>query len=391
VDPEDQTVDGVVVEEAYLSLPSVAGATEPTTEGDTAGSEVVDVPEEAYPLVSGDDVFLSNPRTIVGLADYYALKETLSWTNATKYWPDIGQTDWVVLYESAILTSETPTVSIVKGDTANLTITGGKNLIFLDSSELTINQIGGVSEIYYDPSSSANISLNITNGVSALSQISIDSPTVLEKLNSDGSRTIKYGAVTVKYQTGTEGDIYFNDMISGSVVKAVPTFTLRDSPVPTPKEAVAATAVENTVQPPQSGASAGSEVTDVANVATATRPKPPMTIFEEDTLDVAGEVEEDPLTYFEDDVLVDFTETDIVSDYFSLSSQESWKYAAEVYRASDQLTINIAANRQNSIQKTEQNFEALREDNADNIDTLLAMRRWEELMLDDILDLFYVD
>lgn len=388
MDPEDQTVDGVGAEESDLNSSSGAGETAPVPEEEAVGSEVVDVPEEAYPLVSGDDVFLPNPRTIVGLEDYYALKETLSWTNATNYWPDIGQTDWVVLYESAILTSETPTVSIVKGDTANLTITGGKNLIFLDSSELTINQIGGVSEIYYDPSSPAKISLNITDGVSALSQISVDSPTVQQTLNGDGSRTIKSGAVTVDYQTGTEGDIFLNDMISGSVVKAVPTFTLRDSPVPTPKETIAPTAVENTVQPPQSGGGQGS---DVASVVTTTRPKPPVTIYEEDPLDVAGDVEEDPLTYFEDDVLVDLTETDIVSDYFSLPSQESWKYAAEVYRASDELTINISMNRQDNIQKTERNFEELREDNTDNIDALLVMRQWDELLLDDMMDLFYVD
>lgn len=347
-------------------------------QGADISSGTVDVPDDLGGIVFGDDVFLPNPRKMAGLDDYYALKETLSWTNATNYWPDIGETDWVVLYDSAILTSTSPTVSIVKGETTNLTITGGKNLIFLDSSNLTINQTGGVSEIYYDPSAPAKIKLNITDGVSALSQVSLNTPDVVEGQNYDGSRTIQTGSVEIDYQTGDAGNIFLNDMISGQITKATPTFTLRDKPVITPNESEAPNSLPLPEVPEQ--------VPDVPRV----RPVRPIA-DKPDIAEVSEVGDDDPLSYFEDDVVIEMRETDVVADYFSLPQRESWQYAAETYRASDDLTINISINRQENIQKSEQVFESLQETNSDTIDQMLVMQQWDDLLSDDLMDLFYVD
>lgn len=329
-------------------------------------------------LVSDEDVFLPSPQKMMGLEDYYALKETLSWTNATDYWPDIGETDWVVLHDSAILTSSSTTVSIVKGDTTNLTITGGKNLIFLDSSEMTINQTGGISEIYFDPSLPSKINLNIAGGITAVSQISLISPDISEVQNQDGSRTIQNGSVEIKYQTGDTGDIFLNDMISGQITKAIPTFTLRDDVPLTPNENEASDIL---LEP---------EFSELAPDIPKVFPIRPIN-DKADTLDRSDIDVDDPLTYFEDDVVVDFKATDVVSDYLSLPQRESWQYAAATYRASDDLTINVSSDRQGAIQKIEQVYESLKEENLDTVDQLLVIQEWDDLLSDDLMDLFYVE
>ena len=350
--------DEEVLEGEYLKDTSGQGAERfPTT---------IDMTEDLSSLVSDDDVFLPIPHKMTGLEDYYALKETLSWTNATNYWPDIGETDWVVLHDSAILMSSGTTVSIVKGETADLTITGGKNFIFLDSSELTISQTGGVSEIYFDPSVPAKINLNIAGGISAVSQISLISPDISEVQNQDGSRTIQNGSVEIEYQTGTTGNIYLNDMISGEVTKAIPTFTLRDNVALTPNENQES---ESLTEPEFS-----KQAPDIAKV-----------------LPIRPIVDDDPLTYFEDDVVVDLKSTDVVSDYLSLPQKESWQYAAATYRASDDLTINVSSNRQGAMQKIDQVYESYKEENLGTVDKLLIMQDWDDLLSDDLMDLFYVD
>ena len=365
------TDDEEVLEGEHLKDTSAQGTERfPTT---------IDMTEDLSSLVSDEDVFLPIPHKMTGLEDYYALKETLSWTNATNYWPDIGETDWVVLHDSAILMSSSTTVSIVKGETTDLTITGGKNLIFLDSSELTISQTGGVSEIYFDPSVPAKINLNIAGGISAVSQISLISPDISEVQNQDGSRTIQNGSVEIEYQTGTAGDIYLNDMISGEMKKVIPTFTLHDNVALTPnenQESEILTEPEFSKQAP-----------DIAKVL-------PIRPIEDkaDTLVRSDiDVDDDPLTYFEDDVVVDLKSTDVVSDYLSLPQKESWQYAAATYRASDDLTIDVSANRQGAMQKIDQVYERFKEENLDTVDQLLIMQGWDDLLSDDLMDLFYVD
>lgn len=340
-----------------------------------------------------EDVVLPSVREVSGLEDYYALKETLAWTDATANWPNIGETDWVVLYDSAILSSETPTVSIIKGDTTNLTIMSGTNLIFMDSTELTINQVGGVSEIYFDPTKPAQINLKITEGVSALSHVSTQNIDLIETANEDGSRAIGTGAVSVKYETGDTGSVFVNDLILGATKQATPTGTL--------SRTVVADEVTSQVEPEQ-------KEVDQFPPAETQQSKPPEVTFswkanvaelaqsEFNTADVStDEISKksfhDTETWYDEDVLIDYEATDIVDTYFELSPAENWPKFSENIFSSDTVSVNEIYSQQQPAQITAARFEELQEASGRQIDDLLVMQQWDDLLNEDLMDLFYGD
>jgi hypothetical protein len=336
-------------------------------------------------LFPEDDVFVSNPVKMTGVEDYNALRETLSWTQSAQFWPNIEQTDWVVLSGNATLASDQNVVAVVKDPDTTITVTSGNNMIFADTSSLTINQNGGQSELYYDPNKDIELNVNVYEGLASVSQLTPDFTNTADVENADGSRTISSNKAKINYNTAENANVYLNDVMTGQVTRAVSTNTLSS------KEIIQIDPIEDQVQPtPVStyhGASdevpIATQTYDVLNFVPVSKD-----IVFEDVSSTPDEIDE-LNTLFDDDVLIDTDMTDVVQDYLSEPIIEDWQLRSENYFSVSNDIVELAFTKEaDQVQVSEENQE-FSQNNEDTLDEVLAMGSWDDLIADDLLDLFY--
>jgi hypothetical protein len=336
-------------------------------------------------LFPEDDVFVSNPVKMTGVEDYNALRETLSWTQSAQFWPNIEQTDWVVLSGNATLASDQNVVAVVKDADTTITVTSGNNMIFADTSSLTINQNGGQSELYYDPNKDIELNVNVYEGLASVSQLTPDFTNTPDVENADGSRTISSNKAKINYNTAENANVYLNDVMTGQVTRAVSTNTLSS------KEIIQIDPIEDQVQPtPVStyhGASdevpIATQTYDVLNFVPVSKD-----IVFEDVSSTPDEIDE-LNTLFDDDVLIDTDMTDVVQDYLSEPIIEDWQLRSENYFSVSNDIVELAFTKEaDQVQVSEENQE-FSQNNEDTLDEVLAMGSWDDLIADDLLDLFY--
>jgi hypothetical protein len=336
-------------------------------------------------LFPEDDVFVSNPVKMTGVEDYNALRETLSWTQSAQFWPNIEQTDWVVLSGNATLASDQNVVAVVKDADTTITVTSGNNMIFADTSSLTINQNGGQSELYYDPNKDIELNVNVYEGLASVSQLTPDFTNTADVENADGSRTISSNKAKINYNTAENANVYLNDVMTGQVTRAVSTNTLSS------KEIIQIDPIEDQVQPtPVStyhGASdevpIATQTYDVLNFVPVSKD-----IVFEDVSSTPDEIDE-LNTLFDDDVLIDTDMTDVVQDYLSEPIIEDWQLRSENYFSVSNDIVELAFTKEaDQVQVSEENQE-FSQNNEDTLDEVLAMGSWDDLIADDLLDLFY--
>jgi len=348
------------------------------------------VDDESSPLVSADDVFMPNPVKMVGVEDYYAARESLSWTSSVDLWPDVSKTDWVVLSGDATLISDTGVVAVVKEDDTTVTVKGGNNMIFADVSSLTVNQAGGVSEVYYDPLSELELNINVVGGVASLSKLSPDFTGLVEGVNDDGSRTIISNKTKITYNTGETGNVYLSDLVTGEVRKAVPTNTLKAPGVGEVSNDVVANdnqtnGVEN-IAPADEGENVG--------VRFENRPVSLDEVYEWSSFrDLEPVQTADPIEevtdLFEDDVVIPDSFTEVVEDYFKVPNAGDWETRSDSYVSASDDKIELAFTKQ--IDKVEINraTQTYNQKTDDAVDDVLAMQSWDDIIIDDLMDLFY--
>jgi hypothetical protein len=336
-------------------------------------------------LFPEDDVFVSNPVKMTGVEDYNALRETLSWTQSAQFWPNIEQTDWVVLSGNATLASDQNVVAVVKDADTTITVTSGNNMIFADTSSLTINQNGGQSELYYDPNKDIELNVNVYEGLASVSQLTPNFTNTADVENADGSRTISSNKAKINYNTAENANVYLNDVMTGQVTRAVSTNTLSS------KEIIQIDPIEDQVQPtPVStyhGASdevpIATQTYDVLNFVPVSKD-----IVFEDVSSTPDEIDE-LNTLFDDDVLIDTDMTDVVQDYLSEPIIEDWQLRSENYFSVSNDIVELAFTKEaDQVQVSEENQE-FSQNNEDTLDEVLAMGSWDDLIADDLLDLFY--
>ena len=341
--------------------------------------------------LGGDDVFMPNPVKMDGVEDYYAAREALAWTGASDYWPDIDETDWIVLSGDATLISDSRVVAVVKEADTSVTVTSGNNMIFADTSSVTINQNGGVSEVYYDPTSEVEINVNIVGGVAALSKLSPDFSQTVESVNTDGSRTLTTNQAKINYNTGETGSVLLSDVVTGSVKRAIPTNTLKapveesaaDSNQPTEElqESERPNNIPNGVgggaaPAPASGAPAVDF--EIFNLITRLQP-------EEEGADPIEIIDE----LFEDDVLITDEMTEVSNEYLNVPIVEDWQLRSESYVSASNDKIELAFARQADQIELTKSTQTYNKKSEETVDDVLAMESWDDLLPGDIMDLFY--
>ena len=342
-------------------------------------------------LLSEDDVFIANPVKMTGVEDYNALRETLSWTQSAKFWPDIEHTDWVVLSGNATLSSDQNVVAVVKDADTTVNVTNGNNIIFADTTSVTINQNGGQSELYYDPSQDIELNINVYDGLTSVSQLTPDFSNTADVENTDGSRTILYNRAKINYNTGENGNVYLNDVMTGQVTQAVATNTLANPKIDQTSVVSDENSGADQVQPTPASTDEGAW--DEVPIATRTYnfsnfiPEVKGTVFEDDTSkpDEINELN----TLFDDDVLIDTNMTEVVQNYLSEPAIEDWQLRSENYFSTSNDIVELAFTKEvDQIQDSKEKQE-FSQNNEDTLDEVLAMGSWEDLIVDDLMDLFY--
>jgi len=341
--------------------------------------------------LGGDDVFMPNPVKMDGVEDYYAAREALAWTGAADYWPDIDETDWVVLSGDATLISDSRVVAVVKEADTSVTVTSGNNMIFADTSSVTINQNGGVSEVYYDPTSEVEINVNIVGGVTALSKLSPDFSQTVEAVNTDGSRTLTTNQAKINYNTGETGSVLLSDVVTGTVKRAIPTNTLK-APV---KESIA-----DSIEPIEEQQDSelpnnkpegmpGGAAPSPANGA----PAADFSIFNVTRGRQAEEEDSDPIEkideLFDDDVLITDEVTEVTNEYLNVPIVEDWQLRSESYISASNDKIELAFARQADQIELTKSTQTYNKKTEETVDDVLAMESWDDLLPGDIMDLFY--
>lgn len=342
-------------------------------------------------LLVEDDVFIANPIKMTGVEDYNAIRETLSWTRSAQFWPTIEQTDWVVLSGNATLSSHQNVVAVVREPDTTITMTGGNNMIFADTSSVTINQNGGQSELFYDPNQDIELNVNVYDGLTSVSQLTPDFADTASVINNDGSRTISSNRARINYNTGENGDVYLNDVITGQITQVVATNTLSNKEM-TQIEPIRD---ENPIVDKEQQTSSSTEegTWDEAPIATRTYNVPNFIpelkdIVFEDVSSTPDELDDINLL-FDDDVLIDPDMTEVVQDYLSEPIVEDWQLRSENYFSASNDSVELAfSNEADQIQVSKENQE-FSKNNEDTLDEVLAMGSWDDLIVDDLMDLFY--
>ena len=92
---------------------------------------------------------------------------------------------------------------------------------------------------------------------------------------------------------------------------------------------------------------------------------------------------------FDDDVLIDPDMTEVVQDYLSEPIVEDWQLRSENYFSASNDSVELAfSNEADQIQVSKENQE-FSKNNEDTLDEVLAMGSWDDLIVDDLMDLFY--
>ncbi|GEM_PF-3333540 len=342
-------------------------------------------------LFPEDDVFIANPVKMTGVEDYNALRESLSWTQTAQFWPNIEQTDWVVLSGNATLASDQNVVAVVKDADTTVTVTGGNNMIFADTSSLTINQNGGQSELYYDPNQDIELNVNVYEGLASVSQLTPDFTNTADVENDDGSRTISSNKAKINYNTAENANIYLNDVMTGQITRAVSTNTLSKEEIIHIDPIFDEDPITDHVQPPPTSTVgvAGYEVSTTTQTHGFSNflTKAEDTVFKDDS-SKSDEINE-LSTLFDDDVLIDTDMTEVVQDYLSEPIVEDWQLRSENYFSASNDSVELAfSNEADQIQVSKENQE-FSKNNEDTLDEVLAMGSWDDLIVDDLMDLFY--
>ncbi|MDC1480914.1 hypothetical protein N8146_01060 [Ascidiaceihabitans sp.] len=342
-------------------------------------------------LLSMDDVFLPNPVKMTGVDDYNAIRDSLSWTQSTQFWPDVDETNWVVLSGNAVLASGQNVVAVVKDANTTVTVTSGTNLIFADTSSLTINQSGGKSDVYYDPSKDIELEINVYDGFTALSSIQPNFSDIEETLNSDGSRSISTNKAKINYNTSDSGSLYLNDVMTGQITQTLPTDTLsKQSTSP-----IVSTNDDNpdTVNGPLESRPSGGKIMDEAETTAKMNVVPnvytealePLVFEEESQSDEISELD----TLFDDDVLIDAKMTEVAQDYLREPIIEEWQLRSENFVTNSSDNLELAFTKQADQIATSKDNQEFTQKNEETLDDVLAMQSWDDLIVDDLMDLFY--
>lgn len=346
--------------------------------------ESSDLNPEASSLAKSDDVFLPTIGEVAGIEEYYALKELLSWTGATNSWPEVEKTNWVVLDGDAILSSGNPTVAVVKGIHSNLKILGGDHLIFLNNNDVSIEQYGGVSKIYYDPTISGNINIDVNGGATVLSNVSLDVVKFQENLRGDGTTEFVTGQVNIEYKNSIDGDVYLNDLVSGQISKLPPNYQSRATPVV--EENVVKTEEldipETFVMPAQ----APHEVKKPHQI------EEPNTFIDDlvppDIDQVISEDEINPVDLFQDDVLMKDDMTDIVREYLLVNTERvsAWANSTQfIVNNIDTSELRVGVDEYRTL---DEGYVEFSEGVSSRIDDILAIDVWTDLLPQDLMDFF---
>jgi len=81
--------------------------------------------------------------------------------------------------------------------------------------------------------------------------------------------------------------------------------------------------------------------------------------------------------------------TEVVQDYLSEPIVEDWQLRSENYFSASNDSVELAfSNEADQIQVSKENQE-FSKNNEDTLDEVLAMGSWDDLIVDDLMDLFY--
>jgi hypothetical protein len=342
------------------------------------------VSSETSSLANSDDVFLPTIRKVSGVEEYHVLKETLSWTGATTLWPEVEKTDWVALDGDAILSAGSPTVAVVRGTHSSLKILGGEHLIFLNNNDVSIEQYGGMSQIYYDTSVSGNIKIDVSGGATVLTNVSLDVVEIQENMRHDGATDFVTGQVSIEYKNSVDGDVYLNDLVSGKVSKLPPNYQSRATSV----------VEENVVKIEEIDFPITLEMEAQVSqeVKKPLKTEEPKTFIDDRAPPGLGqfisENEIDLVDLFEGDVLLRDDMTDIVREYLLVNTEP-----VSAWANSNQFMVNIIDTSEPRVGVDEarafdEDYSDFSENLSTRIDDILAIDVWTDLLPQDLMDFF---